>query len=288
VRLISQPLIHFVIIGGLIYLAYFSFSSRAIDTETDMIITVTTGEIDWMTESWQKRWNRPPTTAEMKNVINEYIRETVFYREALAIGLDKDDQIIRRRLGQKLEFLFADLASMQEPTEEGLKTYFAENMDRYRASDLLTFTHVFIDPDVREDETLGDAESLKAKLITEGEPQQTDNNRGDPFMLQNYYPERTELEILKLFGSGFSETVFELEPGEWHGPVLSGYGVHLVYVHYHEEAETPELSLVRDRVKQDWADDLREKLNKQLYDKMRDRYKVVIEQGTIDQLAAAR
>jgi hypothetical protein len=204
------------------------------------------------------------------------------------MGLDKDDQIIRRRLGQKLEFLFADLASMIQPTEEGLEEYFADHIDRYQESDLLTFTHVFLDPDRREDQTLDDAEALMLELIALDQPGKLSENRGDPFMLQNYYPERTELEILKLFGSGFADTISDLEPGKWHGPVLSGYGVHLVFVHYRVEAEPPLLSLVRDQVKQDWQDDQRERLNGEFYTNMRDRYEVVVEEGPNDLLAVNR
>ena len=240
-------------------------------------ITITTGEIAWLTDAWEKRWNRPPTPKERQGLIDQYLREMILYREAVAMGLDQDDSVIRRRLAQKLEFLSQDLISPQPPTDDELQAYFTEHLERYQDPDLVTMTHVFIDPDLRGDQTLADAEIIKVQLVKLKEPPQDAQSYGDSFMLQSYYPERSEAELLKLFGSGFAKSVFELKPHQWHGPVLSGYGTHLVYVHDLREAEPPTFAEAEAQVRQEWESDKREELNEQFVASMIARYDVTIE-----------
>jgi hypothetical protein len=269
-------LVHFLLIGAAIYGLY-GLTRPAVEAVAENRITVTAGEIEWLTGSWQKRWNRAPTPQERAGLIDQYVRETVFYREALAMGLDRDDTIIRRRLAQKLEFLSEDLVATVAPTEAELSAYFTEHMEKYEFPALLTMTHIFVDPDKREEQTLADADAIGAELRTLQPPTEGAEDLGDPFMLQHYYPERSESEIAKLFGAEFARSVFELEPDEWHGPVLSGYGVHWVFVEQRIPAEMPEFAAVRDRVEQDWRDERREKFNAEFYAQLRARYEVVVE-----------
>jgi len=277
VKLLREPLVHFMFIGAVIYLLYGVFAEPVPEAD-DKTIVVTAGEIEWMQTAWQKRWNRPPTEAEFDGLIQQYIKETVLYREALTMGLNKHDMVIRRRLAQKLEFLAKDLVALTPPTDEELQTYFSEHQDRYQEPVLYTFTQVFIDPDKRGDTTLARAEAVKVTLIAEGEAIDDAGALGDDFMLQNYYPEKDQVEIQKLFGSGFTESLLELSPGQWHGPVLSGYGVHLVYVSNINEPPPPVFAEVRERVTQDWKTDRGEELNEQFYASLRDQYTIVIEE----------
>ena len=164
---LREPLLHFLLIGAAIYLLYGAFAETAPE-ETDKTIVVSAGEIEWMRTSWQKRWNRPPTPEEFDALIQQYIRETVLYREALTMGLNKHDQVIRRRLALKLEFLAKDLVALAPATEDELQAYFAAHQDRYQEPALYTFTQVFIDPDKRGDATLSDATKIKETLIAQG------------------------------------------------------------------------------------------------------------------------
>lgn len=280
-KILREPLVHFMFIGAVIYLLYAVFAEPAAE-ETDKTIVVSAGEIEWMQTAWQKRWNRPPTDAEFDGLIQQYIKETVLYREALTMGLNKHDIVIRRRLAQKLEFLARDLVSLTPPTEEELQTYFTEHQDRYQDPVRFTFTQVFIDPDKRGDATLDDAEKIKATLMAQGNVIDDAGALGDDFMLQNYYPENDQADIQKLFGSGFAESLAELSIGQWHGPVLSGYGVHLVYVHSIIEPPAAVFAEVRERVVQDWKTEKGEALNKQFYDSLREQYTIVIEEPTDD------
>ena len=240
-----------------------------------------------MKTTWQKRWNRPPTEAEFDGLIHQYIRETVLYCEALTMGLNKHDQVIRRRLAQKLEFLAKDLVALTPPTDEELQTYFAKHQDRYQEPALYTFTQVFFDPDKRDDATLADAEKIKATLIAQGDAIDHAGALGDNFMLQNYYPEKDQIEIQKLFGSGFTDSLVKLSPEQWHGPVLSGYGVHLVYVNNITEPPAPVFAKMRERVTQDWKTDKGEELNEMFYASLRDQYSIVIEEPIEDDKVAA-
>jgi len=281
-----EPLLHFAVIGACIYLLY-GFYGPQESQELERTVTISAGEITWLEESWAKRWNRPPTPVERQGLIDQYVRETVLYREALAMGLDKDDTIVRRRLAQKLEFLSQDLIRPSPPSEAELRAYFEAHSERYRPPDLITMTHIFLDPDKRGDRTLEDAEAVKVELEALEQPPQDGRDFGDPFMLQSYYPERSQDELAKLFGGEFALSVFALEPERWHGPVLSGYGVHLVYLHQRQDAPAPTFSGVEDRVRQDWEEEKRRDLNEQFVAGLLDRYTVIIEEQTAGDEAEA-
>lgn len=276
-KLLREPLVHFVFIGAVIY-ALFGLFAEPVVEETDKTIVVTAGEIEWMRASWQKRWNRPPTAQEFDGLIQQYIKETVLYREALTMGLNKHDMVIRRRLAQKLEFLAKDLVALTPPAEEELQAYFEAHQDRYQQPVLYTFTQVFFDPDKRGDATLDDAETVKARLIAQGDAIEDPGALGDGLMLQNYYPQKDRAEIQRNLGSGSTDTLVTLVPGQWHGPVLSGFGVHLVYVNSITEPPPPVVTEVRERVLADWSLDRGEELNDKFYTNLREQYSIVIEE----------
>jgi hypothetical protein len=276
-KLLREPLVHFLFIGAIIYALYGMFAEPVVE-ETDKTIVVTAGEIEWMRASWQKRWNRPPTAQEFDGLIQQYIKETVLYREALTMGLNKHDMIIRRRLAQKLEFLAKDLVALTPHTEDELLAYFDAHQDRYQQPTLYTFTQVFFDPDRRGDATLDDAEAVKATLIAQGDAIEDAGALGDGLMLQNYYPQKDRAEIQRNLGSGFTDTLVTLAPGQWHGPVLSGFGVHLVYVNSVIEPPPPVFAEVRERVIEDWSLDRGEELNDKFYTNLREQYTIVIEE----------
>lgn len=275
-KLLREPLVHFLVIGAALFVIYAYWGQPDLE-EQGKSITITADEISWLTDNWEKRWTRPPTPEERAGIIKQYLQEVVLYREAIAMGLDRNDTVIRRRLAQKLEFLSQDLISPQPPTEDELQSYFQAHIDRYRAPDLITMTHVFIDPNKRGDRTLADADVIKKQVQALKEPPRDARSFGDPFMLQSYYPERSEAELLKLFGSGFARSVFKLAPLQWHGPVLSGYGTHVVYVHDRQEAEPPTFAEAETQVRQDWESDKRRQLNEQFVTSMIARYDVTIE-----------
>jgi hypothetical protein len=274
------------VIGACIYAAY-GLLGPADEQASEMQIVVDEARVNGFIAAWQGRMNRPPTQQELDGMVNQYIREDILYREAVAMGLGKDDPITRRRLAQKLEFLTKDIARLKEPAGGELEAWFEANKDDYREPKLITFSHAFIDPDKRGEATLDDAEQILIELRKRGEPAAEDLELGDRFMLQSFYPQKSELEVRKQLGSGFSEVVMTLEPAQWHGPVLSGYGVHLVYVHSLQDSPEPVFAEVQEQVFESWQAEQQELFNQLYFDSLKSRYEIVIdlppEGGTVRQ-----
>lgn len=276
-KIFRDPLFHFFILGIVIYALYFLFAGNSNDNSQENTIVVSTGEVTWMRDTWTKKMNRPPTQEELEAMINSNVEETVLYKEALKMGLDADDVIIRRRLSQKLRFLQEDLVKPQNPSDEELNTFFNTHINRYQADQKITVTQIFFDPDKREETTLEDAKLTMAILNKMNFNKVNSNEYGDRFMLQSYYPNRTEVEMAKLFGSEFAKSIFQLDTGKWHGPILSGYGTHLVYIEQKLDPPTPNLESVRDLVLDDWKVYKQEEINRLFIEGLLARYTVIIE-----------
>jgi hypothetical protein len=275
-KFLRLPLVQFVLVGIGIYLIY-AFVAKQNEEQEDTTIVVSAQQVALLESTWQQRWMRAPTPEELEGQIQQVVQENMLYREAVAMGLDKNDPVIRRQLAMKLERLVQDLVMGVEPTDEELKAYFETNKADYAEPERITLTQIFFDPDKRGDATLTDAEALKLKLQALENPAEDSAEMGDSFMLQRYFPERSQLEISKVLGGGFSESVFKLSEGEWHGPVLSGYGVHLVYIHARVQAPPPSFEFVKDRVRNDYQAQKRSDTKELFIDGLLEKYEVVIE-----------
>jgi len=282
-QLFTEPLVQFLIIGACIYGAYALFGTPEEDFR-DTTIRVDANRIEAFIGQWEGRWNRPPTRQEIDGIIQQYVREDILYRQAVAMGLNEDDPITRRRMAQKLEFLTADLAMMKQPAEGELEQYFRDNQANYRAPDQISFSQVFFDPDARDEATLDDAAEVLVQLRSAGEPDAQTLEAGDRFMLQGYFPSVTEAEIGRTMGSGFSEAVMQLDPGQWHGPVLSGYGVHLVYVYDFLAAPPAVFEDVQATVLEDWHAVQREQFNADFFEALKNNYEIIIDEVPADRL----
>ena len=286
IRLLTEPLVQFLILGACIYGAYAIFGTED-EGLRDTTVHVDARRINSFISEWKSRWKRPPTQQEVDGLIQSYIREDVLYRQAVAMGLNEDDPVTRRRMAQKLEFLTSDLATMVEPAEGVLETYFLENQAAYRDPDRITFSQVFFNPDKRNDATLDDAASALTQLQSTGVPNTATMQVGDQFMLQNDFVSVTQREITRQMGSGFADAVMKLEPGQWHGPVLSGYGVHLVYVFEYQKAPPMVFETVRAAVLENWKSQQREKFNADFLKNLKSRYDIVIDEIPVERLLTA-
>ena len=275
IRLLKEPLIQFLLIGACIYAAYALVGSR--DEEVGRSIYISEAQIENLAATWEKRWNRPPTGPELIGLVRAYLREDVMYREALAMGLDNDDHVIRRRLAQKLEFLTNDIVGLQQPSAAELEAYFARNLDVFAAPDRVTFVQAFFNPDMRGDSAEADALAARTRLQAGGEPDPGALSEGDRSMLQAYFVGVSEQDLRRDMGADFAASVMQLTPGEWHGPVLSGYGAHLVYVYGFEPAPPPRLDAMREKVVAEWQREQLEKFNADFLKELIDQYEVVIE-----------
>lgn len=271
-KLIKEPLVHFLILGALLF-ALNSVVGDSNPTATNNSIVISDTEVEWMQSTWNKKWGRMPTDDELQGLIEAYIREEVLYREGLAMGLDKDDTIIRRRLATKMEFLAKDIGQIVEPTEEELQAYFRENIGRYIEPATISFSHIYFNRDNRENAS-ADAQAALEKLMQNNVPEAEDWQLGDPFMLHYDYVLKSQTEVMQLFGSDFAEAVFKMQAGGWHGPVESGYGIHLVYLKDKVAARKPSLDEVRDRVNNDLVTQRRTDSFETFYKSLRDKYDI--------------
>jgi len=276
-RLIREPLVHFLLIGSGIYGFYGIYAGGDI-IENERKVTVTAGDIQALADQWTRLWRRPPTGDELGGVIRDHVRVKILHREAVAMGLDAGDTVIERRLAQKVELLAKSLITPADPTDETLKAWYAENPDSFKQPDLYSITHIFFDPDKREDATLDDAWVALAQLKALDQALPNYNDYGDRFMLQNYYPNRSELDLRKLFGSGFVDKVTRLAPGVWHGPVLSGYGTHLVMVNEVVRRPPPAYEAVKSQIKEQWIAGQVDELSDRFIDNLIARYEIVVEE----------
>ncbi len=274
-RIIREPLGHFLLIGLLIFLLYDQVAAPPGD-DNDRIL-LSSSDIVVLEESWQLRWNRPPTPRELKGIVENHVREQVMYREALKLGLDKNDSIVRRRMAQKLDFLFRDLTQQIEPTDPQLTDFLAANPERFEHPARLTFSHIYLSPDKRGPNVESDAAELLIQLREMPLADIDPASLGDRFMLQHELSDYSSREVARLMGTRFSEALDDIEPGAWQGPINSGYGLHLVYIQDRSAARMPGLDEIRDRVVMEYVSEQQRIANESFYQELRDRYEVIVE-----------
>ncbi len=267
----KEPLLHFLIIGVLIF-TLFSIVNKEEDIVSGNKIVVSTADIQRLSSNWAKKWNRPPTENELQGLVDSYIREEVYYREALALGLDKNDTILRRRLMQKMEFLSNDLAALNKPDETELNAFFLDNQEKYELPARVSFTHIYFSLDKRGAKVVEDAKSVLSGLDLPRAPE-----LGDSFMMQYDFVKETPFEVERLFGKVFANQLFTLETNTWLGPIESGYGLHLVRISEKIDSSIQELALVIDKVRTDLMFERRQKMNKEIYEKFKERYEIVVD-----------
>jgi PPIC-type PPIASE domain len=271
-KVLREPLLHFLVLGAGLF-ALFGVVGGPAEEVKDRIV-VSAAKVENLAGLFERTWRRPPTEAEIDGLIADHIKEEILYREALALGLDTDDIVIRRRLRQKMEFISEDVAPPAEPTEAELQVFLAEHPDRFREPSRISFAQVYLSPDRRGEDAWGDAERLLVALDAgESDPAAS----GDPFLLEQDYRDLATHDVERLFGGGFAARIAELPLGRWSGPVESGYGLHLVLVRERTPAEQPALAEVREEVANEWRAARREEANRAFYDGLRANYEVTVE-----------
>ncbi len=267
----KEPLLHFLIIGAMIFVL-FSIVNKAEIPVSDNKIVVTASDIERLSGNWSKKWSRPPTETELKGMVDSYIKEEVYYREALALGLDQNDTILRRRLMQKMEFLSSDLADLSTPDEAALNKYFLDNPEKYELPARVSFTHIYFSLDKRGAKAAEEARSVLSGLKALRAPEM-----GDSFMLEYDFVQETPFEVERLFGRGFAEQLFKSNINSWQGPIESGYGLHLVRISEKVDSQMPKLASAIDKVRVDLMFEQRQKMNIEIYERFKERYEIVVE-----------
>lgn len=271
--LLREPLLHFLLIGSALFLFYNLQNEGLVENNR---IVISKAEIDRLIAVWEKKRQRLPTKNELQGMIEQQIREEVMYREALAMGLDKNDGVVRRRLAQKVEFISADLATLAKPTEIELADYLETNSKIFELPTRIDFVQIYINP---EKHTENIQDYAKRLLIELAQPALNSDitKFGDSLMIDQHHQLMSEYDVSRLFGKGFASELFSLPVGSWQGPVISGYGYHLVRVDNKIASQLPELEAVREKVKSEWFAKQRRVMDEAFYKGLRQRYEIVIE-----------
>jgi len=278
-KILREPLLHFLLLGAAIFVAYSSVAT--LNSAEPGKIVITQGQLASMMETFTLVRQRPPTRDEWEGLIRARVREEVYYREALALGLDKDDLIIRRRLQQKMQFISDDIGVQAPPTDADLNAYLKAHPDKFRVEQQITFRQLYLDAAKHGVNLARDATQLLAKLNQAG-GDASFAAVGDPFPLGNTFTAVPAGEVANQFGEKFVANLSELQTGYWEGPVESGYGMHLVVISERTKDRLPALAEVRDAVRREWEEARRKEANEKFYQTLLKHYTVTIEQPTAE------
>jgi parvulin-like peptidyl-prolyl isomerase len=271
---LREPLLHFLVLGAALFLLYDWFGDAEAPVARDRIV-VDEAELTRLSQQFRRTWLRPPTRTELAGLAEDFVREEILYREALALGLDKNDLVIRRRLRQKMEFLNADL-TMAAPTEADLEAYLRDNPDAFRRPASYSFRQVFVQLGADDGEALARARALLARLRSGDAAGDDANALGDPTLLPAEMQRVSAREIANNFGTEFAAELSALASDGWSGPLRSAYGLHLVELTAKEPGGLPALEEVRPLVEREWTNARRQAMEARFYEALRGRYEVEI------------
>jgi hypothetical protein len=281
-KLLKEPLLHFLALGAVIF-ALHAWREKARPRETSTPrIEVTAAVIDRLRAGYERQFGQAPDAEELRGLVTAHIREEVFCREALTLGLDRDDTIVRRRMAQKMEFLTGDLAGMTEPNEPSVREFFERNAARYARPAQVSFRHIYFSKEKRGangDATAREALAALAKGVS-------DEAMGDAFLHGFEFAKREAQEVTALFGGAFAGQLAALPEGEWSGPVESSYGLHLVRVEARGAVQPASFDAVRATVVRDFNEERRSTANREIFEKLRERYQVAVDEAALAKAAA--
>ncbi len=270
-KLLKEPFFHFIGIGIVLFLLYGLVNKQ---TDSKNTILINDFDINKILVGWEMQWKRPPTEKELQNLIAQNIKQEIFYQEALKMNLDHNDEIIKRRLAQKMQFLSADIASIKEPTEKELQKYYQEHADKYLTSPSYSLYQIAFTPDKRSDNYKDAAATLKQF------PEATFDemkNWGDKLPFSYNFTNITSNELALQLGSKFSNGLVEQEMNKWIGPIPSGFGYHLVYITKKTDPNLPEFNMRKNDVIRDFEYDKQQEVNDLIYDELKKKYNIEID-----------
>ena len=279
-RLIREPLLHFAVLGAALFAAYTAFRPASSDSSA---IVVSGDRIAAIVAQFRGTWQRPPSREELDALIDSYVREEVFYREGLALGLDRDDLVVRNRVKQKMEVLGEDAMAV-EPSEVELQRYLDEHRDVFAIPAALSFQQVYFDPDRHGDQLERNVRQSLAALRSGSDAV----TRGDRTLLPPRMERALPPDIKGVFGEAFEKAVRDTPAGTWSGPLRSSFGYHLVRVIWKGEPVIPTLADAHDVVLREWTRAHTVDAREQLYRSLRKRYTVAVAPAQVAAIAGGR
>ena len=273
-KLLREPLFHFLVLGVGLFMVY-SLVNGSQHAPAGRIV-VDEIQAQRLADQFQRTWMRPPTRSELQDLAEDFVKEEILYREALALGLDQDDLVIRRRLRQKMEFINADLTAPQPPMDADLQAYFDANKDRFRLPERFSFQQVYLNPDKHTGDVKQTAVELLAHLNAEGSSAANPNLMGDATLLPAQLDSVTKREVANTFGREFAKHIKNIPTGRWSGPYGSSYGFHLVRITKRQAGGLPAIEEIQPILEREWYAERRNEANERLYQAIHARYDVEI------------
>lgn len=269
--ILREPLVHFLLLGLLLFVLFSLVSGQPVGGDRRVVFS--DAMVNEIAQGFQATWQRPPTPQELKGLVDTRVREELMYREGVALGLDQNDPVIRRRVTQKVEVMAEESAELTLPDDAELKRYLQSNAQRYALPAAVAFEQVLFDPAKRGAQLQADlAEGLK-QLQAGVAPEQLGDRTQLPAQV-----ELTPSDLLaREFGDNFAEALPQLPVGSWAGPVASGFGWHLVRLNSLTPARPASLDDVRKAVERDWENERRLQAKQAYFDQLAEKYEVVIE-----------
>ena len=270
---IKEPLLHFVVLGALVFALY---SAVGPDGPREDEIIVTRGQQEHIVTAFTRTWQRPPTQVEFNNLVDDWIREEIAYREGRTMALDTGDAIIRRRLRQKLEMVAEDVVSLREPTPEDLQQYLEANQDDYVAEPVYSLRQVYFSPDERGADVTRDVQQALV-LLRSGDALVNAEQVGDRLSVPFRFVNERRTTLAGRLGVDFVEGLRDVEVARWEGPIKSGFGYHLVYIDEFFPGRTLTLDEAERELKRDWSLVQRNRTIDEMYERLRERYTITVE-----------
>ena len=286
-RWLREPLLHFLSIGLALFAVYAGMHRGPAGIESPRQIVLSWDDLRQMHMLFESQWRRPPTPEELSALVEDKVREEVLYRDALAMGLDKDDTIVKRRMAQKMQFLAEDVAAAHEPSSAQLKAWFERNKQKFGLPSRYSFRHLYFSPDTRGTNARADAAKLLATIVDQPEDSTLAASVADRYMFQDYYGDRAPEAIAKEFGPQFAVALEKVKPGVWQGPIESGYGWHLVFVDTVIPGRIPAFEEVEPDVKTAWLGEQKQEAWQDAYRTIRAKYSVLLPAAPEQQTASA-
>ncbi len=277
-KLLQEPLLHFLLIGAVLFGAYAWWNRGAQSDAGGRQVRISENDVMWLKETWIKQWQREPNREELRGLVTEFLKEELLAREAREMGLDQNDVFVRRRLAQKVEFMVQDTSRLAVPSEEDLRRFYAAHPERFGEPARVSFTHVYFSRENRKDPA-ADAKSALARLLDPKSPglHAQPSELGDRLLLDSEFREMEQQAVAGQFGAKFAGAVFALPPGAWHGPIESGYGLHLVRVSAQTPARPREFAQVRAQVLERWQDQRQREDNEKYFASLLKKYDVEVD-----------
>ena len=276
-RWLREPLLHFLLIGLVMFVVYHALHSNSGQGDRLHRIELTADDLRQLELAWAAKWQRPPGPEELRNLVAAKVREEILYREGLALGLDKEDTIVKRRLAQKVEFLSEDVSTIRDPGVQELKAWFEKNASHFALPSRVTFRHLYFSFDRRGEHSRADATRALTKLAGQPADLPATLNLADPFMYQSYYADRTPEYVANVFGTKFAQALSQLKvAASWKGPIESGFGWHLVWVDSLTSGRVPDFEEVEQEVKNEWMAEQRTEARRKAFETMKTRYEIIL------------